>query len=107
MACANHPTVLDSNLNDYSAAYKRFGILNPRLLARLNPVVKFWDFGMVCGLQMRGPDCAADCFSVEMGIAEGWLSPEGLDVICAFIGPARGDRDHLPGPQRCERMRRC
>jgi hypothetical protein len=108
MTCANHPTVLDSNLNDYSAAYRRFGILNPRLLARVKPVLKFWAFGMACGLQMRGPDyIAADCFAVEMGIKEGWLTPEGLDDICAFMEPARGDKDHLPGPQRCERMRKC
>lgn len=108
MTCGNHPTVLDGNLNDYSAAYRRFGILNPRLLARLKPVVKFWAFGMACGLQMRGPNyIAADCFSVKMGIKEGWLTPEGLNDICAFIEPARGDKDHLPGPQRCERMRKC
>jgi hypothetical protein len=93
MTCGNHPTVLDSNLKDFSAAYRRFGILNPRLLARVKPVVKFWTFGIACGLQMRGPDyIAADCFSIEMGIKEGWLTPEGLD---------------LPGPQRCERMRKC
>jgi hypothetical protein len=52
-------------------------------------VVKFWAFGMVCGLQMRGPDyIAADCFSIEMGIKEGWLTPEGLDDICAHRASA-------------------
>lgn len=108
LTCGNHPTVLNSNLNDLSAAYRRFGILNPGLLVRLKPVVKFWTFGMACGLQMLGPKYTmADCFSVEMGVKEGWLTPEGLDDICAFLQPARGERDHLPGPQRCEHMRKC
>jgi hypothetical protein len=30
-----------------------------------------------------------------------------LNDICAFIEPGRGDKDHLPGLQRCERMRKC
>jgi len=68
MTCGNYPIVLDNNLDDLSAAYPKFGILNPRLLARLKPAVKFWVFGVASGLLMRGQDpIAADCFSTEMG----------------------------------------
>jgi hypothetical protein len=106
--CGRRPTVLDSKLDDYSAAYPGFIILNPKLLERVPTSVKLWVHAHACGYQYRGPDPkVADCFAVQRGRRQGWLTREGLDEVCAFITPALGSKVHLPGPQRCELMRRC
>jgi hypothetical protein len=108
MICGHRPTVLDNNLDDYGAAYPGFLILNPRLLARVSRPVKLWIYAHECGHQFRGPDEeTADCFAVQRGRREGWLSAEGLDEICQFIKPAKGDSMHFSGSYRCEAMRRC
>ncbi|MEL6373717.1 MAG: hypothetical protein AAFR04_07090 [Pseudomonadota bacterium] len=108
VACGHRPTVIDNNLDDYGAAYPGFLILNRRLLANVPNAVKLWIFAHECGHQFRGPDEeTADCFAVQRGRRQKWLTPSGLDKVCAFIHPARGDSMHLAGPQRCKSMRRC
>jgi hypothetical protein len=108
MQCGHRPTVLDSQLDDYGAAYPGFLILNPRLLAKVSRPVKLWIFAHECGHQFRGPDEeTADCFAVQRGRREGWLSPEGLEEVCRFISPAKGDSMHFSGSYRCNYMRKC
>lgn len=108
MVCGQRPTVLDSQLDDYGAAYPGFLILNPRLLAKVSPPVKMWIYAHECGHQFRGPDEeTADCFAVQRGRRQGWLTPGGLDEICHFISPAKGDSMHFAGSNRCAYMRRC
>jgi len=106
--CGQRPTVLDNRLDDYGAAYPGFLILNPRLLARVSTTIKLWIYAHECGHQFRGPDEeTADCFAVQRGRREGWLTPEGLEDVCRFIAPAKGDTMHLTGSYRCEYMRQC
>ncbi len=107
-SCGTRPTVLDPNLDDYGAAYPGFLIMNPRLLARVSTPVKKWIFAHECGHQFRGPDEeTADCFAVQRGRRYGWLTFAGLEEICKFIAPAKGDMMHLGGSYRCEYMMRC
>ena len=107
--CGMRPTVLDSTLDDFGAAYPGFLILNPKLLAKIKSTpVKLWIHAHECGHQFRGPDEeTADCFAVQRGRRQGWLTPEGLDEVCRFMSPARGDDLHFTGTQRCEAMREC
>ncbi|HEX6000625.1 MAG TPA: hypothetical protein VFZ16_14705 [Hyphomicrobiaceae bacterium] len=106
--CGRRPTVLDEKLDDYGAAYPGFLILNPKLLAKVAPAVKLWVHAHECAHQYRGPDEeTADCFAVQRGRRQGWLTPEGLDEVCNFIAPAKGDGMHFAGSHRCEAMRRC
>jgi hypothetical protein len=109
LVCGRRPTVLDSKLDDYGAAYDGFLILNPKLLAKLaSTQVKLWIYSHECGHQFRGPDEeTADCFGVQRGRRQKWLTPEGLEDICRFISPAKGDSMHFQGAERCEAMRRC
>jgi hypothetical protein len=108
MTCGQRPTVLDNQLDDFGAAYPGFLILNPKLLAKVSTPVKLWIFAHECGHQFRGPDEeTADCFAVQRGRRQGWLTAEGLEEVCRFISPARGDSMHFSGSQRCEAMRRC
>jgi hypothetical protein len=106
--CGQRPTVLDSQLDDYGAAYPGFLILNPKLMNKVSTPVKMWIFAHECGHQFRGPDEeTADCFAVQRGRRLGWLTPDGLDEVCNFISPAKGDSMHFAGSHRCEQMRKC
>jgi hypothetical protein len=106
--CGNRSTVMDPNLDDYGAAYPGYLILNPKLLAKVTTAVKLWIYAHECGHQFRGPDEeAADCFAVQRGRRQKWLTVAGLEEVCSFISPARGDSMHFSGEKRCEAMRRC
>lgn len=106
--CGQRPVVIDNTLDDYGAAYPGFLIMNPKLLARVSTPVKQWIFAHECGHQFRGPDEeTADCFAVQRGRRQGWLTPDGLEEICTFISPAKGDSMHFSGSHRCESMRKC
>jgi hypothetical protein len=106
--CGRRPTVLDEKLDDYGAAYPGFLILNPNLMSKVPNAVKLWIHAHECGHQYRGPDEeTADCFAVQRGRRYGWLTPEGLEEVCRFISPAKGDSMHFSGSHRCEAMRRC
>jgi hypothetical protein len=108
LLCGQRPTVLDNNLDDYGAAYPGFLILNPKLLNRVSTPVKLWIYAHECGHQFRGPDEeTADCFAVQRGRRQRWLTPEGLEEVCRFIAPAKGDTMHFSGSFRCEAMRKC
>jgi hypothetical protein len=108
VGCGKRPTVLDNKLDDYGAAYPGFLILNPKLLAKVSTPVKLWIHAHECGHQFRGPDEeTADCFAVQRGRRQKWLTPEGLEDVCRFIAPAKGDTMHFSGSHRCETMRKC
>ncbi len=108
LRCGSRPTVLDPELDDYGAAYPGFLILNPARMSRLPSAVQLWIHGHECAHQFRGPDeVTADCFAVQRGRRRGWLSPAGIEEICAFISTAKGDSTHYSGDKRCELMRQC
>ena len=109
LVCGRRPTVLDNSLDDYAAAVPGFLILNPKLLAKVSSTaVKLWIYSHECGHQFRGPDeDTADCFGVQRGRRQKWLTPDGLEEVCRFIAPSKGDSMHLQGSYRCESMRRC
>lgn len=108
MICGQRPTVLDPNLEDFSAAYPGFIVLNPTRLAGLATPVKRWTYAHASGYQFRGPDAQlADCFSVQRGRRLGWLTSEGLELVCQFISQSKASAEHLAGPVRCARMREC
>jgi hypothetical protein len=108
MACGRLPTVLDPALDDFGTAPSGYLVLSPRLFAGLDTAVKLWIFSHECAHQTVGPDeSKADCVAVRRGRREGWLTAAGLDQVCKFIGPARADRTHFSGVQRCQLMRRC
>jgi hypothetical protein len=108
-SCGSWPTVLDPNLNDYAAApYRQFIILNMPYIAKVPTAVKLWIYHHECGHKFGGPnESKADCFAVRRGRAAGWLTPQGLDQVCSFIGAAQPDAAHASGAERCARMREC
>lgn len=108
VGCGNRSTVLDPGLDDFGAAYPNYLILNPKMLAKVPTQVKLWIHAHECGHQFRGPDEErADCFAVQRGRRQKWLTTDGLDQICEFIKPSRGDSAHFGGVHRCAAMRKC
>ena len=108
MACASFPTLLDARLSDFGGAYRGFIILNPRLFGDLSTPVKLWIYSHECAHQSVGKDeVKADCVALQRGRKEGWLNTAGLAQICEFMQPARADRSHFSGAQRCELMQQC
>ena len=94
--CGQRPTVLDNNLDDYGAAYPGFLILNPKLLGRVSTPVKLWIHAHECGHQFRGPDEeTADCFAVQRGRRQGWLTPRGAGGGVPLHLPRQGRRHAL------------
>ena len=108
MNCARWPTVLDPDYEDFAGAHRKFLVLNPRLFAGLATPVKLWIYSHECAHQSVGGDeVAADCAAVQRGRREGWLTTAGLEQVCEFMRPARQDRQHFNGAQRCDLMRQC
>lgn len=108
LTCGKRPTVLDPTLDDYGAAFPGFVILNPTLIAQVSTPVKLWIYSHECGHQFRGPsEELADCFAVQRGRRQRWLTSDGIDKICQFIKPAAGSVMHFSGPERCNIMRKC
>ena len=108
VGCGNRSTVLDPALDDFGAAYPNYLILNPKMMAKVPTQVKLWIHAHECGHQFRGPDEEkADCFAVQRGRRQKWLTVEGLSQICEFIRPSRGDSAHFGGQYRCEAMQKC
>ena len=106
--CGNRPVVIDDKLDDYGAAYPGFLIFNTKLLSQVSTPVKFWIFAHECAHQFRGPDeQTADCFAVQRGRRQGWLTIDGVEEVCRFISPAKGDMMHFSGSHRCDYMRKC
>ena len=98
--CGKFPTVLDPLLSDYAAApYKGFIILNPKLMPKVATPVKLWIFHHECGHALGIKDeTKADCFSAQRGRRAGWLTPDGLDQVCEFIGAGKAAAAHPAGP---------
>lgn len=111
MACGPAPTVLDPHYKDFGGAFPAspsFIVLNPRLFVGLSTPVKLWIFSHECAHTTDGSDeIKADCAAVRRGKREGWLMAAGLDQVCEFMKPARGDQSHFTGVERCALMRQC
>ncbi len=108
IGCGNWATILDPNLNDYAASYPQFVILNMPYVAKVPTAVKLWIYSHECAHLFGEPDeNKADCIAVRRGRAEGWLTPQGFEQVCAFISAGRADALHLGGSDRCTRMRAC
>jgi hypothetical protein len=71
--------------------------------------VQLYVYEHECGHQMHGAsETRADCYAMQRGRRDGWLTPEGLAEICeVFKGHPTGDSLHPPGPERCAAMTKC
>jgi len=83
-------------------------MFGPRFLHAYPPLVQRLVFLHECGHQYVGADeSAADCYAVEAGKRQGWLTLAGLSQACKALWHTQGDGAHLAGPERCAALRQC
>ena len=106
--CGRTPTLISHTFWDYGGAKKGMIILNPSKLEGLSKTVRLYVYAHECGHQKYGAkEIKADCYAVQRGKREGWLTRDGMTEICTFLKPHPGDWVHPPGPKRCEIMTKC
>lgn len=108
VGCKQSPTVLDPNLRDFAMAFPGFIVLRPDVIATVTRPVALWIYYHECG-HIHGirNESKADCFAVQRGRRQKWLTSRGLGEVCNFIRKGRASHVHLSGPQRCAKMRQC
>ena len=105
--------VSDHLLNDVGAARNFNGqmviFMNPHVLLNLpNENQLFW-YAHECAhvnIPTANEDLA-DCAAVKLGRRQGWLTPGGMQSLCAYFQGNLGDWTHSPGPIRCQKMVAC
>lgn len=94
-------------INDIAAAYKGRIILHPRVLDLPRAQQLFW-YTHECAHQVFGPgEAAADCWAVQQGKIQGWLSRAELTALGLSMRQFPGDADHADGPSRLVYMNKC
>jgi hypothetical protein len=109
IGCGSAETLIAPHFWDYGGALPGLIILNPSKMARLPDKVKRFVYAHECGHQVVGSDeTAADCYAIARGRREGWLTQADVGSVCRLLfRHARGDRVHLPGPERCRMLDAC
>ena len=83
-------------------------MFGPRFLHAYPPIVQRLVFLHECGHQYVGTDeNAADCWAVQAGKRQGWLTPAGLAQACKALWHTQSDGVHLAGPERCVALQQC
>jgi hypothetical protein len=94
-------------INDIAAAYKGRIVLHPRVLALPRAQQLFW-YTHECAHQIFGPgEAAADCWAVQQGKIQGWLSSAELAALGTSMRQFPGDANHADGPSRLTHMNSC
>jgi len=94
-------------IEDIAAAYKGRIILHPRLLDLPRAQQLFW-YTHECAHQIFGPgEAAADCWAVEQGKIQGWLSRDELTKLGTSMRDFPGDATHSDGRARIVSMEKC
>jgi hypothetical protein len=108
--CGNVRTRFDQDLPNLGIAVPEAGllILNPMLMRRFNDAVQLFVFHHECGHHhVGGSEMGADCWAVERGIRDGWLTASNLGAVCQSFGSAPETPTHPSGRQRCANLDRC
>ena len=94
-------------IDDIAAAYKGRIILHPRVLDLPRAQQLFW-YTHECAHQIFGPgEAAADCWAVQQGKIQRWLSREELRKLGLSMRNFIGDATHADGVARLVDMERC
>ena len=94
-------------INDIAAAYKGRIILHPRVLDLPRAQQLFW-YTHECAHQIFGPgEAAADCWAVQQGKIQGWLTRDELSKLGGTMRYYPGDATHTDGAARVVAMDAC
>ena len=94
-------------INDIAAAYKGRIILHPRVLDLPRAQQLFW-YTHECVHQIFGPgEAAADCWAVQQGKIQDWLTRDELAKLAVTMRYYPGDATHTDGAARIVAMDAC
>lgn len=94
-------------INDIAAAYKGRIILHPRVLDLPRAQQLFW-YTHECAHQIFGPgEAAADCWAIQQGKIQGWLSSAEFDRLTHSVRDFPSDATHADGQGRVRYMETC
>lgn len=110
MKCDNVRTRMDSNLPNLGVAVpsQRLLLINPVLIGRQPGVVQMFVYAHECGHHRVGAsELGADCWAINRGLADGWLSRDSLQHICRSFGGRPATATHPSAQSRCAALDRC
>ena len=110
LRCENVRSKLDARLPNLGIAVpaRSLLVMNPALLAKETKTVRLFVFHHECGHHHVGAsETKADCWAVERGVREGWLSKPGLGEICKSFGDTPETATHPSSFKRCVSLQRC
>ena len=94
-------------INDIAAAYRGRIYLHPRVLDLPRAQQLFW-YTHECAHQIFGPgEAAADCWAVQQGKIQGWLSRLELARLSGSMRQFPRDASHEDGAARIVHMEKC
>ncbi|PZO74785.1 MAG: hypothetical protein DI640_05815 [Sphingomonas taxi] len=94
-------------INDIAAAYRGRIYLHPRVLDLPRAQQLFW-YTHECAHQIFGPgEAAADCWAVQQGKIQGWLSRVELTRLSGSMRQFPRDASHEDGAARIAHMEKC
>src|SRR5262245_31557917 len=106
--CANVEIVMDRRLPSEGAASPGVLILNPRMLNEQPATVRLFVFHHECGHHHVGDsELKADCWAVQQGVRDGWLTQRGLKEVCDSFEDAPETSSHPSGRRRCRNIDQC
>lgn len=106
VSCGGNVTIV-APVNDIAKAMPGRIVLNPAFF-QLPPVVQLFIYAHECGHHVVGlNEAAADCWAIKTGRNQGWLPPQGANLVGAFFINTPGDWTHAPGPYRVQQMAAC
>jgi hypothetical protein len=110
LRCSNARTKFDQRLPNLGISIpdSRLLVLNPALLRRQPETVRVFVFHHECGHHhVGGSELGADCWAVNRGVMDGWLSKAGLTQVCRSFGNAPRTATHPAAATRCANLDRC
>ena len=108
LSCSAAKVVVSNAVPGPGFAVDGIIMFGPKFLRAYPPAVQRLVFLHECGHQYVGVDeSAADCWAVERGKRQGWLTRVGLNQACKALWHTQADGVHLAGPERCQALQQC
>lgn len=94
-------------MQDIAAAQNGRIFLNPAVMSLPRAQQMFWYTHECAHFIFGNGEARADCWSVQQGRIQGWLSPTEFNALATSMRAHPGDATHVRGPKRVAAMRRC
>lgn len=101
IVCSGVRFRFDRELNNFGMYWPGLIKLNPKRLRSLPPTVQRFVVLHECGHRRHDDESGADCWAVQRGKSQGWLTAGGIAQICAVF------KRHPKNVWRCPKLKSC